>query len=86
LLKTNLLEEVLVEIKGGGQKNANLQMSDSSSLKALITANELKCDMYQKSKCNLEGQLNSASIRLDNNCTFTGSELKTTKVNIASEG
>jgi Putative auto-transporter adhesin, head GIN domain len=54
---------------------ANIEMSKNSTLKALISSPALKCDLYQKSKATLEGDVANASIRLDNNSVFIGNNL-----------
>ena len=56
-------------------ENAAIELSKNASLKALISALELKCDLYQKTKAILEGDVTDAKIRLDNNALFTGSNL-----------
>lgn len=55
--------------------NTTLELSKNASLKALITSTDLKCDQYQKAKVNLEGDINYAKIRLDNNADFLGQNL-----------
>lgn len=54
---------------------ATIELSKKATLKALITATDLKCDLYQKAKANLEGDATNATIRLDNNTQFTGNNL-----------
>jgi hypothetical protein len=54
---------------------ANIELSKNATLKALISSQELKCDLYQKSKATLEGDVDNANIRLDNNAIFTGNNL-----------
>ncbi|WP_338408612.1 DUF2807 domain-containing protein [uncultured Flavobacterium sp.] len=56
-------------------ENATIELSKNASLKALINAIDLKCDLYQKSKANLEGDVTNAIIRLDNNADFTANNL-----------
>ena len=56
-------------------ENATVELSKYSELKALIASDEFKCDLYQKSKAILEGDVNKANIRLDNNAQFTGNNL-----------
>lgn len=56
-------------------ENAAIELSKSATLKALVSALELKCDLYQKTKANLEGDVTDAKIRLDNNALFTGNNL-----------
>lgn len=56
-------------------ENAAIELSKSATLKALVSALELKCDLYQKTKAILEGDVTDAKIRLDNNALFTGNNL-----------
>ena len=56
-------------------ENATIELSKNTSLKALVSALELKCDLYQKSKAVFEGDVTNAKIRLDNNALFTASNL-----------
>jgi hypothetical protein len=56
-------------------ENATIELSKNASLKALLTSLELKCDLYQKSKAVLEGDVTNANIRLDNNAVFTANNL-----------
>lgn len=56
-------------------ESATIELSKNATLKALISSQELKCDLYQKSKATLEGDVNNASIRLDNNAIFAGNNL-----------
>ena len=56
-------------------ENAAIELSKNASLKALVSALELKCDLYQKTKAILEGDVTDAKIRLDNNALFTGNNL-----------
>ena len=56
-------------------KDATVELSKFSELKALIVSDEFKCDLYQKSKAILEGDVREGIIRLDNNAQFTGNNL-----------
>jgi len=56
-------------------ENATIELSKNSNLKALVSAVELKCDLYQKSKATIEGDVTNANIRLDNNALFTANNL-----------
>ena len=60
-------------------------MNKNASLKALITADVLKVDQYQKSNATVEGNATSAAIRLDNNASFTGNKLNTKTASITTE-
>lgn len=67
-------------------ENAIIELSKNSTLNALITSAELKCDLYQKSKANLEGDVTNAFIRLDNNAEFTGNNLIIKTAELIAEG
>jgi len=56
-------------------ENAAIELSKNAALKALVSGLELKCDLYQKSKAVLEGDVTNAKIRLDNNALFTANNL-----------
>jgi Putative auto-transporter adhesin, head GIN domain len=56
-------------------EKATIELSKNASLKALISAPALKCDLYQKSKAVLEGDVVIANIRLDNNASFIANNL-----------
>jgi hypothetical protein len=65
---------------------ATLQLSKSSTIKSLVSATKFKCDLYQKANATLEGITEKATIRLDNNSTFTGTKFTLKDVNITAEG
>ncbi len=67
-------------------ENTTIELSKNATLKALITTNDLKCDLYQKGKANLEGDVNDAMIRLDNNSDFMGQKLVIKNCELTSEG
>ena len=64
---------------------ASLELSKNTTLKALITATDLKCDMYQKAIANLEGDVTNANIRLDNNAKFLGNNLVIMNAQLVAE-
>lgn len=66
-------------------ENTTIELSKNASLKALIASVDLKCDLYQKSKTNLEGDITNAQIRLDNNADFSGSKLVIKNVELITE-
>lgn len=66
--------------------NVIIELSKNSQLKALITSQKLKFDMYQKSLANIEGDVNSLTLRLDNGTNFTGKNLTAKDVDIVTEG
>ena len=64
---------------------ASIELSKNTTLKALITATDLKCDMYQKAIANLEGDVTNANIRLDNNAKFLGNNLVIMNAQLVAE-
>lgn len=66
-------------------ENTTIQLSENSSLKALITTIDLKVDMYQKSDATLEGSATNTIIRLDNNASVTGRKFITKNADITTE-
>lgn len=67
-------------------EEATIELSKNATLKALIASVDLKCDLYQKSKANLEGDVTNAVIRLDNNAEFTGNNLIIKTAELIAEG
>lgn len=67
-------------------EKSTIELSKNATLKALITTTDLKCDMYQKSIANLEGDVTNANIRLDNNATFLGNNLAIANAQLIAEG
>lgn len=67
-------------------ENATIELSKNAALKALIDSAELKCDLYQKSKAILEGDVTNAVIRLDNNAEFSGNNLVIKNAELMAEG
>jgi Putative auto-transporter adhesin, head GIN domain len=66
-------------------EKATIELSKNATLKALITTTDLKCDMYQKSIAVLEGDVTTATIRLDNNAKFSGNNLAITNAELVAE-
>ncbi|MFM9824676.1 GIN domain-containing protein [Flavobacterium sp.] len=67
-------------------ENAIIELSKNATLIALIATAELKCDLYQKGKANLEGDVNNAVIRLDNNSDFIAQKLIVKNFDLTAEG
>lgn len=66
-------------------EKAILKLSKKATLKALIASVDLKCDLYEKSKAVLEGDVTNAQIRLDNNALFTANNLVVTNAELLTE-
>lgn len=64
---------------------ATIELSKNATLKALISSPALKCDLYQKSKATLEGDVANATIRLDNNSVFIGNNLAVKNAELLAE-
>lgn len=67
-------------------ENATIELSKNAALKALIATVDLKCDLYQKGKANLEGDASNAVIRLDNNSDFMAQKLIIKNCDLTTEG
>jgi Putative auto-transporter adhesin, head GIN domain len=67
-------------------ENTTIELSKNASLKALIATVDLKCDLYQKGKVNLEGDVINAKLRLDNNADFIGEKLVIKNCDLIAEG
>jgi hypothetical protein len=67
-------------------ESATIELSKNANLKALIASVDLKCDLYQNAKANLEGDVTNAAIRLDNNANFIGSKLILKNAELIAEG
>ena len=66
-------------------KAAAIDLNKNSTLKALIITTDLKIDQYQKSTATIEGTAENATVRLDNNASFTGNKFTTKKAEITTE-
>lgn len=66
-------------------EDAVLQLSKNATVKSLVSAIKFKCDLYQKASANIEGIAEKATIRLDNNSTFTGSKFTLKDANVTAE-
>ena len=65
--------------------NISLELSKNAELKALVTSPEFKLDMYQKSKAEIEGNLNNAKIRIDNYTALTAKKLTISTLDLVAE-
>lgn len=64
---------------------ATIELSKNATLRALISSPALKCDLYQKSKATLEGDVANAILRLDNNSVFSGNNLVVKNAELLAE-
>lgn len=66
-------------------ETAAVELSKSANMKALISSESLKFDMYQKSTAVIEGDIVDLKLRLDNNANFTGKNLNAKNAEIITE-
>lgn len=67
-------------------KDAFVELSKNSDIKANITSNKLKFDMYQKANALLDGNVSEMKLRLDNNAKYDGKILVTKILNLTTDG
>jgi hypothetical protein len=67
-------------------KNAKLELAENSKVDALINADTLLVDLYQRSDAKIEGTLKHLKIRADNSTNFVGKDLTSTTCELLSEG
>jgi len=67
-------------------KKGIIQLSESTNLEALINAEDLKIDLYQKANAKIEGDVISLNLRVDNASNFKGSKLTATSAVVITEG
>lgn len=82
LLQANDKSKIELNLKS---ESAIIELSENSQLKALLTTSDLKCDLYQKAKANIEGEVINAKLRLDNNSILTGSKLSVKNTEVITE-
>ncbi len=64
-----------------------VELSKNAELKALIAALQTaKIDLYQKTTAEIEGDAALATIRVDNNATFTGKKFTAKNMQLTAEG
>jgi hypothetical protein len=66
-------------------ENAFIELSNNSSLKALINSAELKCDLYQKAIAIIEGDADNAIARLDNSSELNARNFNAKNIDITVE-
>lgn len=66
--------------------NTIIELSKNSTIKALVSAIQLKVDLYQKSVAVIEGDVAELKLRIDNNSEFKGMNLISKNTEIVAEG
>ena len=75
--------KVELNLKGGD--DSSIEMNKNAEIKALISSNKVKLDMYQKSEANIEGDASDMKVRLDNNSKLIGKNLTAKTLMITAE-
>lgn len=65
--------------------NASLELNKNASIKALITSNMFKLDMYQKASAAIEGDVAKGKVRLDNDATYKGKNMTFVTLDVLTE-
>lgn len=82
-LEANDKSEIQINAKA---EKASLVLSESATLKALIASTTLKCDLYQKSVANIEGDAIDMKVRLDNNSKYNAKKMTAQNLELSIEG
>ncbi len=67
-------------------KKGVLTLSESTDIKALINADELKADLYQKANAKIEGEVELLELRVDNASNYHGEKLTANTATVIAEG
>lgn len=65
--------------------STSLELSGTSTIKALVNSTKFKLDMYQKAKVEIEGESTSAKIRLDNNSNLMAKNFAVSEMELVTE-
>jgi hypothetical protein len=66
-------------------ENTIVNLAKNTTLKALITSTNMTFDMYQKSEATVNGDVDTAKFRLDNNANLTGKTLSVKNAELTCE-
>ena len=67
-------------------EKASLILSENATLKALVAATEIKCDLYQKAAATIEGDVIDMKVRVENNTTYNAKKLTAQNLDLSIEG
>lgn len=67
-------------------KSTVLNLSDNTSIKALINSKSINIDMLQRANARLEGNTEKLTVNIDNSCTLKAEKLTTKTCNLITEG
>lgn len=66
-------------------ESAIVELSKNAQIKALVNGTDLKMDLYQKSKAEIEGDVMNVKLRLDNDASFAGKKLNVKNMDLITE-
>lgn len=66
-------------------ENTIVNLTKNTSIKALITSTNMTFDMYQKSEATVNGDVETAKFRLDNNAKLSGKTLSVKNADLTCE-
>lgn len=66
--------------------NSTIILSESADIKALISANNLNIDLYQKANAKIEGDVDMLQLRIDNAANYNGEKLTANTATVIAEG
>ncbi|MEW5676191.1 DUF2807 domain-containing protein [Flavobacterium enshiense] len=66
-------------------ESVTLELSKNAEIKSLVTTENLKMDLYQKTSASIEGDAATAKIRLDNNSNLTAKKLAASDMELIAE-
>lgn len=66
--------------------NAEIILNDNTKIEALLTANNLKSVLYQRSDLAIEGTVKTANLIIDSSSSFNGKNLKIEECAVILEG
>lgn len=66
-------------------EKTSLRLSKNTTIKTLVSANELITDLYQKATATLEGDVTDFRLRVDNNATATCKKLIAKNITLVAE-
>lgn len=67
-------------------EETSIELSKNAQIKALIASTQMKFDMYQKTKAEIEGDAIDVRLRMDNFAEFIGVKLSTKNTELVTEG
>lgn len=83
LVEANDKSEIQMNAKA---EKASLILSKNATLQALVSATEIKCDLYQKAAATMEGDVLDMKVRVDSNTNYNAKKLTVQNLDLFIEG